>query len=94
MFLQLLTNVALFNVTDDLQGLQKQGPQKLNSLKALKIQKPPLIPGISTLLQSSEMSSLSNFRWQTIQERLNRSKYNEDMAETAKRYVVCEWHPS
>ena len=36
------------------------------------------------------MLSLSNSGWQNRKESLNRSTNNEDMAETANRYVVRE----
>ncbi len=38
----------------------------------------------------SEMASLSNCRWQNCKECPNQFINNGDMAETAKRYVVCE----
>ncbi len=40
------------------------------------------------------MTSLSNSRCQNRKERPNQSTNNEDMAETANRYVFCERHPS
>ncbi len=64
----------------------KQGPQKLNSLKSLKIQNSPPIPGFS-LLWSSEMAFISNFRWQNRKERSNRSTNNGDIDTIAKRIV-------
>ena len=64
---------------------QGQQPQKLIPFKSLKIQNPP-----PTLLKLSEITFLSNSMWQYRKERLNRPTNNEDIAETAKRYVVCE----
>ncbi len=62
-----------------------QGPQKLSSLKSLKIQIPP-----PAILQPSKMTFLSNSRWQNRKERPHRSKNNGDMVEKAKCVVVIE----
>ena len=48
-----------------------QGPQKLSSVKSLKIQPHPL-----KTRKSSEMASLSNARWQNRKESKNRSTNN------------------
>ena len=42
-------------------------------------------------MKPPEIALLYNFRWQKCKERPNRSTNNGDMAETANRYVVCEW---
>ena len=52
--------------------------------KSLKI---PSIPGFS-LLQTTEMASLLNSRWQNRKERSNRSTNNGDMDEIAKHPVT------
>ncbi len=65
---------------------KKQGPQrphKLSSLKSLKILNPQLIQGFS-LLQSSEMVSISNSRWQNRKDHPNRFANNGDMDEIAE----------
>ncbi len=62
------------------QGLQ--GLWNLSSLKSLKIQKPSPIPAIS-LLQPSEMDSLSNSRWQNCKDRPSQSTNNGYMFEKA-----------
>ena len=41
-------------------------------------------------MKPPEMAFLSNSRWQNRKEHSNRSTNNGDLAETAKRYVVCE----
>ncbi len=64
-----------------------QGPQKISSLKSIKIQNDPPISGIFTF---SEMAFLSNSRCQKRTKRSNRSTINGNMAETAKRSVACE----
>ena len=65
----------------------KQGPHgshKVSSLKSLKIRNPP--PTYS-LLQPSNIASLSNSRWQNCQKRPNRSIISGNTAEKAKRPV-------
>ncbi len=42
-------------------------------------------------MKPSETASLSKSMWQNRKERTNWSRKNGDMAETGKRYVVCEW---
>ena len=69
-----------------------QGPQKLSSLKSLKVQNPPPQPGIFT--PETIRNGLSNSRWQTRIEVTNRSTNKRDMDETDERYVVCEGHTS
>ena len=55
--------------------------------KSLKIQNPPQIPGFS-LLQPSEMASLSKYRWQNRKESPKRSTNNGDVVEKVKRNVT------
>ena len=43
-----------------------------------------------SLLQASEMASLSSFRWQNRKERTNRSTNNRDTVHGPNSYVVCE----
>ncbi len=61
---------------------EKQGPQKLSSLKLFKIQNPKSIPGFSPQ-HLSEIYSLSNSGLQKCKERPNRST-NRDIDEIAK----------
>ena len=71
---------------------------KTRSLKTIEVQLSkltdnnsfPLLKTQECAMKASEMASLSNFRWQNCKERLNRSTNNGDVADTAKRYVVCE----
>ena len=51
-----------------------QGPQKLNLLESLKINHPLKI--WECAMKQLKMDSLSNSRWQTRKERLNRFKNN------------------
>ncbi len=69
-----------------LNGSKKgpKGPQKLSSLKSLKIQNPPSIPGFS-LMEPSEFFSSYQILDGKIVERPNRSKNNGDIFKKAKR---------
>ncbi len=59
----------------------QQGPQKLSSLKNLKLK---TRYQAFSLLHPSEMGSLPNFRWQNCKKRPNRFINNGDMAKIAK----------
>ena len=64
-----------------------QEPQKLSSLKSFKIQTLP--SGIFTTV-TIRNGFLIKFEMAKLKQRKNRSTDNGNMAETAKRYVVCE----
>ena len=55
--------------------------------KSLNIQNPPTDTDAFSLLQPSEMASLSNSRLQNREERPSRSTNNGDIVEKAKRDV-------
>ncbi len=65
-----------------------QGPQKLSSLKSLEIQITPNDTRALSLLQSTEMTFLTNYRWQNRIARPNRSTNNRDMVEKVKCEVL------
>ncbi len=61
-------------------------PQRLSTLKSLKIKLPPQKTR-ECAMKPLGIASLSNFRWQNRKERPYRSTHNEDIAEIAKRPV-------
>ncbi len=65
----------------------QQGPQKLISLKSLKIQNFHRFRAFS-LLQPTELASFSNSRWENLKERPNQSTNKGDMVDKAKRDVA------
>ncbi len=71
------------------QYKKKQGPQQQSSLKSLKFNNPHRYRALP-LLQPSEITSLSNSRWQKRKERPNRPKNKGGMGEKAK-LPVSRW---